>query len=243
MKLLTTSAQKYCSVGGRYAAVLGSILLAMGITGCANVMPPQAMSHSPQFEPVYPVQNTRETMATGAIYVGRQSDSWFGKGRNFQVGDVITVLLNESTQAARNQNGSVSRDSSNDLVPSGLKKYGASLGGFMNGFNLTGGSVSNNGKGVAEQQATLNGSVAVSVVEVMPNGNLVLRGEKQVALTEGSEVIQVAGIIRPDDVAPNNTVQSRRLANAQIAYRGTGDLANATRAGWGTSALLKLWPF
>jgi flagellar L-ring protein precursor FlgH len=81
------------------------------------------------------------------------------------------------------------------------------------------------------------------VVEVMANGNLVLRGEKQLALTEGSEVIQVAGIIRPDDVAPNNTVQSRRLANAQIAYRGTGDLANATRAGWGTSALLKIWPF
>jgi flagellar L-ring protein precursor FlgH len=77
----------------------------------------------------------------------------------------------------------------------------------------------------------------------MPNGNLVLRGEKQLALTEGSEIIQVAVIIRPDDVAPNNTVQSRRLANAQIAYRGSGDLANATKAGWGTSTLLKIWPF
>ena len=64
-----------------------------------------------------------------------------------------------------------------------------------------------------------------------------------VCLSEGSEVIQVAGIIRPEDVAPNNTVQSRRLANAQITYRGTGDLAAASRAGWGTSALLKLWPF
>jgi flagellar L-ring protein precursor FlgH len=71
----------------------------------------------------------------------------------------------------------------------------------------------------------------------------VLRGEKQLALTEGAEVIQVSGIIRPDDIAPNNTVQSRRLANAQIVYRGSGDLANATKAGWGTSALLKLWPF
>ena len=243
MKLLTTSAQKYCSVGGRYAAVLGSVLLAMGITGCANVLPPQAMKHSPQFEPVYPVQNTRETMATGAIYVGRQSDSWFGKGRNFQVGDVITVLLNESTQAERTQTGTVKRDSSNTLVPAGLTKYATGLGGFMNQINLKGGSVSNTGTGEAGQQASLNGSVAVSVVEVMPNGNLVLRGEKQLALTEGSEIIQVAGIIRPEDVAPNNTVQSRRLANAQIAYRGTGDLANATRAGWGTSALLKLWPF
>ena len=85
--------------------------------------------------------------------------------------------------------------------------------------------------------------IAVSVVSVMANGNLVLRGEKQVALTEGAEIIQVSGIIRPEDVSAVNTVQSRRLANAQIAYRGTGDLANATRAGWGTSALIKLWPF
>ena len=243
MSLLSTAANSFCHACGRRAAVLGSVLLAMSLTACTNVMPPQALTHSPQFEPVYPVQNARETMATGAIYVGRQSDSWFGKGRNFQVGDVITVLLNESTQAARTQNGSITRDSSNNLVPTGLQNYGAGLGGFMKGINLTGGSVSNKGTGAADQQASLSGSVAVAVVEVMPNGNLVLRGEKQLALTEGSEVIQVAGIIRPDDVAPNNTVQSRRLANAQIAYRGTGDLANATRAGWGTSALLKLWPF
>jgi flagellar L-ring protein precursor FlgH len=228
---------------GRRLISLGIVLFSFNMTACTSVMPHQAMTHSPQFEPVYPVQNARETMATGAIYVGRQSDSWFGKGRNFQVGDVITVLLNESTQAARTQNGTITRDSSNTLLPTGMQTYGAGLGGLMKGINMTGGSVSNKGTGAADQQASLNGSVAVAVVEIMANGNLVLRGEKQLALTEGSEVIQVAGIIRPDDVAPNNTVQSRRLANAQIAYRGTGDLANATKAGWGTSALLKLWPF
>jgi flagellar L-ring protein precursor FlgH len=243
MTLLAQSAQSLRKSCVRGLALLSAALLATGLTGCANVMPPQAMTHSPQFEPVYPVQNARETLATGAIYVGRQSDSWFGKGRNFQVGDVITVLLNESTQAARTQNGTITRDSSNTLLPTGIQNYGAGLGGFMKGLNMTGGSVSNKGTGAADQQASLSGSVAVAVVEVMPNGNLVLRGEKQLALTEGTEVIQVAGIIRPDDVAPNNTVQSRRLANAQIAYRGTGDLANATRAGWGTSALLKFWPF
>jgi flagellar L-ring protein precursor FlgH len=216
---------------------------ALSCFSACSVMPPQAMTHSPQFEPVYPLIVDAARPATGAIYVGRQSDSWFGKGRNFQVGDVITVLLNESTQAARTQNANVSRESSNDVVPKGLQNYGAGLGGFMNGINMLGGKINNKGTGAADQQASLSGSVAVSVVEVMPNGNLILRGEKQLALTEGSEVIQVAGIIRPDDVAPNNTVQSRRLANAQITYRGTGDLANATRAGWGTSALMKIWPF
>ena len=222
--------------------LVGSILLASFLAGC-NVMPPQAMTHSPQFEPVYPLKQVQTSTATGAIYVGRQSDSWFGKGRNFQVGDVITVLLNESTQAARSQVGTITRNSTNDMLSPGLAVLGNRLGGVMKGVDFSKTDISNKGTGSADQTASLTGSVAVSVVEVMPNGNLVLRGEKQLALTEGSEVIQVAGIIRPDDVAPNNTVQSRRLANAQIAYRGSGDLANATRAGWGTSTLLKLWPF
>ena len=216
--------------------------LICGLTACGSV-PSSNMGHSPQFEPVYPIASGPAKPATGAIYVGRQSDSWFGKSKSFQVGDVITVLLNESSQASRTQNGTITRESKNDMVPSGLSTWGAGVGGWMKGIKMDGSSMSNKGTGAADQQATLTGSVAVSVVEVMPNGNLVLRGEKQLALTEGSEIIQVAGIIRPDDVAPNNTVQSRRLANAQIAYRGSGDLANATKAGWGTSALLKIWPF
>jgi flagellar L-ring protein precursor FlgH len=226
----------------KFITSLAWVLLAGCLTAC-NVIPPKAMTHSPQFEPVYPIQKVQAPVATGAIYVGRQSDSWFGKGRNFQVGDVITVLLNESTQAARSQVGSISRNSTNDMLTPGLAVLGNKLGGVMKGTDFSKTDISNKGTGTADQTASLNGSIAVAVVEVMPNGNLVLRGEKQLALTEGSEVIQVAGIIRPDDVAPNNTVQSRRLANAQIAYRGTGDLANATRAGWGTSAILKLWPF
>jgi flagellar L-ring protein precursor FlgH len=240
MNLLANTAQKFRSGFVRRATVLGAVL---SMSACTHVLPPQAMTHSPQFAPVYPVVNTREVAATGAIYVGRQSDSWFGKGRNFQVGDVITVLLNESTQAARSQVGSISRNSTNEMLSPGLAVLGNKLGGVMKGTDFSKTDISNKGTGTADQTASLNGSVAVAVVEVMPNGNLVLRGEKQLALTEGSEIIQVAGIIRPEDVAPNNTVQSRRLANAQIAYRGTGDLANATRAGWGTSALLKFWPF
>ena len=205
-----------------------------------SVLPPAPLAHSSGFTPVFPVEQKLPPVATGAIYNGQQSERFFGRGRSFQIGDVITVLLNESTQAARTQNGTVSRTSSND-IPTSAPTF---LTGLIKGGTASVGSnIKNEGAGKADQTASLTGSIAVSVIEVMSNGNLVLRGEKQLALTEGSEVIQVAGIIRPEDVAPNNTVQSRRLANAQISYRGTGDLANATRAGWGTSAVLKLWPF
>jgi len=235
-----------------------TLILALGLGGCASN--PPTMAHSPQFAPILPTVIEKPRMATGAIYNGRQSDNWFGRVRSYNVGDVITVLLNESTQAGRTQKGSVSRTASNDVIPSvanapnGLnarvqnaslptKILGSRLQGLMGGVDLSKATIKSEGSGEADQQASLTGDVSVTVAEVLANGNLMVRGEKQLALTEGAEIIQVSGIIRPEDISANNTVQSRRLANAQIAYRGTGDMANAAKAGWGTNALMKFWPF
>ncbi|MFM8509589.1 MAG: flagellar basal body L-ring protein FlgH, partial [Betaproteobacteria bacterium] len=181
--------------------------------------------------------------ATGAIYNAVQSDNMFGRGRNFQVGDVITVLLDERTQGSRSTSTNVSREAKNNAVPTGLAGRIAGNRVGLGGLNLNDASTTSAGTGTADQTASLSGSLAVSVVEVMPNGNLVVRGEKQLSLSEGSEVIQVSGVIRPADVSPNNTVLSRRLAHSQIAYRGSGDLAAASSPGWGTKLLTRVWPF
>ena len=211
------------------------------LTAC-SVLPPEPITHSKDFVPVYPVQVAQPMAATGSIYNGRVNESFFSGGRSFQVGDLITVILAEESKASRNQKGEISRTSSTDIVPPGLKGLMGDIG-LPSSAGKLGAITSNNGNGAATQEGALTGSVTVAVVAIMSNGNLILRGEKQLALTEGSEIIQVAGVIRPDDIAPNNTVLSRRLANAQITYRGTGDMAAATRPGWGTSAMLKLWPF
>jgi flagellar L-ring protein FlgH len=212
------------------------------LQGCATEPVDMVLRPSPEFQPVYPLASDRPKIATGGIYSNRQSDAWFGRGRNYQVGDIITVLLNESTQAARTQNTDVSREAKNSL-PSGASTQVGKMSPFLDGVNLNDNRTSSTGKGKADQQASLSGSVAVTVVEILANGNLVIRGEKKLGLAEGTEVIQVSGVIRPEDIGPNSTVQSRRLANAQIAYRGSGDLANATRAGWGTTLMHKFWPF
>ncbi len=218
------------------AIAAASLMLA----ACAGPMP---VASSPEFTPVQPLPRDASRPATGAIFAADNTDMWQARRREYRVGDVITVLLNESTQAARTLNNETSRESTNDVVPQGLSDQLGALVPSTRGLKTDGGKITNKGTGVADQQASLTGSIAVTVVEVQANGNLVIRGEKKVALSEGGEVIQVAGIIRPEDVSAINTVQSRRLANAQIAYKGTGDLANATRAGWGTSMLYKFWPF
>jgi flagellar L-ring protein precursor FlgH len=93
-------------------------LLALGLGGCATA--PEPLAHSPQFAPVIPVAIDKPRMATGAIYNGRHSDNFFGRSRNYRVGDLITVMLDESTRAIRKQTGTVKREASNDVIPSGL---------------------------------------------------------------------------------------------------------------------------
>ena len=215
------------------------------LCGCAaNKEKIDPLAPSAEFAPVFPLTTDRNKIATGGIYGNASSDAWFGRGRNFQVGDLITVLLNESTQSARTQNSNLDRKTINTALPTG---FGNKLGQVpvLNGLqnSIAGAEVASNGTGQAAQQASLTGSIAVTVVEILSNGNLMVRGEKKLGLAEGTEVIQVSGVIRPQDIGPNDQVQSLRLANAQISYRGTGDLNDASKAGWGTSLMYKWWPF
>ena len=223
---------------------LSLMAVVVGLQACAQPDPMlPALTSSPDFAPVYPLVQDQTKPATGGIYGNRQSDAWFGRGRNYQVGDLITVMLNESTQAARSQGTDISKDASNTAIPAGVSKFLAGPTSPVNGVNLNSSTTKSAGKGSADQKASLTGSITVTVIEILANGNLVVRGEKKLGLSEGTEVIQVAGVIRPQDVGPNGTVNSLRLANAQISYRGSGDLASASKPGWGTTGLMKYWPF
>lgn len=208
------------------------------LAGCST--PDPVLKPTPAFAPTMPVSEPHSA-ATGSIFSG-SSEDWFGRRRAYKIGDVLTVLLNESTQAARSQSTNTKRATKNDVLGSIMDGVRPTRGPLSQ-IRLDGSEISSEGTGTAGQEARLVGSISVTIAEVLPNGNLVVRGEKQLALSEGSEFIQVAGIVRPQDVAPDGTVQSRRLANAQIAYRGTGELASASRPGWGTRMFQQFWPF
>jgi flagellar L-ring protein precursor FlgH len=225
------------------------ITLSMASVLTACVAQPRMMPTA-EFAPVQPIPDAAPTQVTGSIFANGRS--LFGDLRSYQateikVGDLITVLLNETTQASRTSGLSTSRESTNDAIGLNQKdSIVAKLGfgaGFFDAVKTDGSSITSEGTGTAGQAATLTGSISAMVVEVLSNGNLVIIGEKQLALTEGSEFIQVKGIIRPADIQPDNTILSQRIAHAQISYRGTGDLASASRPAWGTGMLYKFWPF
>jgi len=210
-------------------------VLVIAVVGSGCMTPEPVLAPSPAFAPTMPIADPPR-LPTGSIYAGGLDD-WFGRKRQYRVGDVLTVILSERTAASRTSATDTSRASE-------ISAKAPTTSGWLSKLNLGAeGTLKSEGKGKADQTAELTGAISVTISEVLPNGNLVIRGEKQLALSEGSEFVQVAGIVRPEDVAPDGSVQSRRLANAQIAYRGTGELANAARGGWGTQLLQKIWPF
>ena len=231
----------------RLVALFSTVCAAAVLAGCSS--PPKMAAE--EFAPIVQLPPEPEKLVTGSIYNGGRNDNWFGRKKDYRVGDIITVILNEQTQANRTTNTTATRETSNDVAAGLVPNIVSNLPGFArdragritNGLKLDGSEISSEATGSAVQNARLDGSVAVTVTQVLSNGNLVVRGEKVLDLSEGSETIRVAGIVRSEDIAPNGTVFSRRLANAQIAYTGTGDLASANKVPWGTGILMKLWPF
>jgi len=209
--------------------------------GCVN--PQKVAGPSPDYAPVIPEPTARASIPTGSVYNVAFSDSWFGEKKAYRVGDIVTVVLDESLDADTTTKNTASRKTKTDVLsPLQIAKWG-SPGGILSTDIQEENEVSSTGSGVIDQSATFKGTMTAQVVEVYPNGNLLIRGEKIVNFSSGSEVVQVKGIIRPQDIQPDNTVQSKRLASAQITYKGVGPNANAQQVPWGTNLLLSIWPF
>jgi len=216
---------------------------ALVLSGCAAQ---QVAGPSPEYAPVIPEPKVASSIPTGSIFSPANADSWFGEKKTYQVGDVITVLLSESVNGSASATNEASRETSTDVLTAAqLARIGSPGGLLLDSENGTpiDTAISSSGSGATGQSASLTGTMTAQVVDVYPNGNLMIRGEKIVNFSTGSEVIQVKGIIRPQDVQPDNTVQSKRIASAQISYKGTGQNANASKTPWGTNLLMAIWPF
>ena len=148
--------------------------------------------------------------------------------------------LSESTTAKKNANSQQGKNS--DLGLDALKMGGDTV--TLNGYDTSvsmGATNSFKGQSKADQSNSLQGNISVSVVKVLPNGNLLVRGEKWIMLNNGNEYIRITGLVRPEDVSSENSVSSQRVANARIHYGGTGDLANTQEQGWLTSFFNGPW--
>jgi flagellar L-ring protein precursor FlgH len=166
------------------------------------------------------------------------------------VGDILQVRLQESTLASRSGSNRASRDSSVDLSVTPLTGAETAetgrkspIANKLKWANLAASaSTEFEGSGASRAQNAFTGVLMVMVTQVLSNGNLVVSGEKQVAIGAEEEVIRFSGIINPSDLT-NNTVLSTQVADARLEYRGRGAGDDATRPGWLTRGIFKAWPF
>ena len=212
----------------RRLRLCGALLLLAQLAGCAMPMPRNddvAWAATPPQEPMAPPP------ADGAIYHDAQNMELFNDPRAHRVGDILTISLVESTQASKKASTSTSKKDKTDLAAPTILGRPVSIGGKDVSFG-TSGDRSFDGSGNSSQSNQLTGSITVTVAQRLSNGNLVLRGEKWLTINQGRELVRIAGIARPQDIGPDNTILSTRIANAQITYTGSGTLADANTQGW-----------
>jgi len=224
-------------------------LTAVALAGC-NTAPVR----DPAYAPIRPVVAAPVPVGNGAIYQAGYEQSWFEDMRARRVGDMLTIKLAEKTDAKKSATTEVSKSNSNSVTNPTLlgstPQFNAPglLPLVSNRDNNLGFSLESehdfSGEGDSEQNNELTGDITVTVIEVLPNGYLVVRGEKRIGINQGNEYVKLSGIVRPADIDATNTVLSTRLADPTIVYVGDGAVADSNVMGWlGRFFISALMPF
>jgi flagellar L-ring protein precursor FlgH len=204
------------------------LLLPLVLLTACETMP----KRDPAFAPVRPVELQPPQQNNGSLYQSGYDVRLFEDQVARRVGDILTITLNERTDAKKDADNEVKKDNTTSIsVPTILGKSNREILGYELNSSLTSAN-SFKGEGETNQSNELTGNITVTVVEVLPNGNLMVRGEKRVTLNDGDEFIRLSGIVRPVDIDSNNTISSNKVADATIMYTGQGALADASRMGW-----------
>ncbi|PQJ95278.1 flagellar basal body L-ring protein FlgH [Chromatium okenii] len=209
------------------------LLLTLGLTACSSLKPPQP-GDSSNYRPTPPQPPLPANANRGAIFQAAQSQGLFEDYKARRVGDLVQVQLAEKTNAKKSTATSTAKTSDISMNVDSPSIAGRSvIPGALP--LLTGGSTGDrtfDGSGDSSQSNQLSGDITVTVAEVLPNGNLVVQGEKWLGINQGNEFVRLRGIIRPVDISATNTVLSTQIANAELYYGGTGAVQDSNAQGW-----------
>ena len=211
----------------------------VAVAGCAPF--PKVEVREPTTARAAPPQRT--TQLNGAIYQQAAFRPLFEDTRARFVGDLITITINENFAASQAKNSSTSKVGAvTAAAPSVKLPIGGSLG--ANTISATGSSSNTfDGKGSTNSSNAFTGTITVTVIDVLPNGNLAVSGEKQIGNNRQVETVRFSGIINPINIVNGNTVSSTQVADARIEMRGQGQVDEAQVMGWLARFFLTFLPF
>lgn len=203
-------------------------VLATLLSACASIGAREDLAYTP----TYPIDESEvESPMDGSLFSAASSRDLFADRKARLVGDILTINLTERTQASKSSSTTTKKDDSVDLGAPTLFGKETSINGRPLSFGVNGARAFS-GEGQSSQSNQLTGQITVTVAQRLRNGALLVRGEKLLNINQGQEMVRISGIVRPEDIAQDNTVSSTRVADARIAYTGRGTLADANTQGW-----------
>ncbi|EKE70576.1 flagellar basal body L-ring protein FlgH [Gallaecimonas xiamenensis] len=233
-----------CASDGPAAPPKGAEARALPAPGTPVTQLEEPDPDDPYYAALEPEPEPLAVAPTGSLFNPNQARSLYVEHSHFRVGDIISVQLAESTKATKKGSTQLKKSSDFSLDPIGVPGGNLTLAGREVNLDLSQ-DQEFKGDGSASQSNDFEGELTVTVMRVMRNDNLLVRGDKWLLINNGKEYIRLTGIIRAKDITPDNTVQSTKIANARIEYSGSGALANSQRLGWLTDKLNNpsVWPF
>lgn len=231
-------------------------MTAAGITGCASSTGPSPAGALAMDRPLSPPIPAQVAMAPaeGSLW-SDTSSNLFVDPKAKRIGDTVTVDIVENTSSKLDANTSASRSSDIDVGVESLMGYMRALEAKNPNLNRDSKGALNNtlikanmansfdGKGSSDRSGRVTASIGARVAEVLPNGNLVVVGQREMKVNRETQYIAVSGIVRPKDIDSDNRVKSTYLADARIEYYGQGTLGDKQQPGWLSRALDRVWPF
>ncbi len=219
-------------------------LIVIAVTLQLSVACTPLPQRDPAFAPVAPADLRPPVQNSGSIYQSGYDMRLFEDQTAKRVGDILTVTLNEQTKA--NKNEDLQTQKANNMKVNAPNILGMSAAALLGHGLETEMEATRkfNGNGGSNQSNSLTGDISVTVIDVLPNGNLRVRGEKRVTLNQGDEYIRLSGIVRPVDITAGNIIPSDKVADATIMYTGDGAVADAGKMGWLARIIQSAWfPF
>lgn len=214
------------------------------LSACAG---PAARIDLSEIEPVAPmIKEPAPPQTAGSLWTESRG-GMFVDMKGCTVGDIITVMIVEKSSASKEATTETDRKSSMSAGITNLlgleRKIGRITG--IDPTALINAKTTNDfeGSGKTDRKETLTATLTTQVIEVLPNGNLRIEGNKTVTVNNEMQIVKLSGIVRPADVSSRNIVNSKNILNARIAYVGKGVISDKQHQGWLVQALDQVWPF
>ena len=195
-----------------------------------------ATPDDPFYAPIEPSQTATPITITGSLFNSETSHSLYSYVAPYNIGDSITVILKEDASASKSASSTLESTDNYTLDPITIPGGELTVNGKVVELGLNK-ALGFDGTSGADQKHSLSARITVSIVDILNNGNLQVRGEKWLVINNGKEYMRFTGTVRPLDIAEDNTVESAQVANTRIEFSGTGDHAKVQKQGWLSSFL------